>query len=146
MVTYKCIYRYCMCHYKAWSCKNHQWMLNLGVGTFQDKQDICMVFFFFSSTTLLLQIHLPPPSCTHAQSCNPMDCSPPDSYVHGLFQARILEWVAISFSHMHGLKGFLCRMFISCKGRTTCVEIRQQLNQLIIINITTECQMNIVFL
>ena len=27
-----------------------------------------------------------------------MDCSPPDSSVHGIFQARILEWVAISFS------------------------------------------------
>ena len=55
-------------------------------------------FFFFSSTTLLLPTHLPPPSCTHAQSCNPMDFSPPGSSVHGLFQARILEWVAISFS------------------------------------------------
>ena len=27
--------------------------------------------------------------------CNPMDCSPPGSSVHGIFQARILEWVAI---------------------------------------------------
>ena len=30
--------------------------------------------------------------------CNPMDCSPKGSSVHGIFQARILEWVAISFS------------------------------------------------
>ena len=30
--------------------------------------------------------------------CDPMDCSLPDSSVHGIFQARILEWVAISFS------------------------------------------------
>ena len=30
--------------------------------------------------------------------CNPMDCSLPGSSVHGIFQARILEWVAISFS------------------------------------------------
>ena len=29
--------------------------------------------------------------------CNPMDCSPPGSSVYGIFQARILEWVAISF-------------------------------------------------
>ena len=29
---------------------------------------------------------------------DPMDCSPPDSSVHGIFWARILEWVAISFS------------------------------------------------
>ena len=27
-----------------------------------------------------------------------MDCSPPDSSIHGIFQARVLEWVAISFS------------------------------------------------
>ena len=27
-----------------------------------------------------------------------MDCSPPDSSVHGILQARILEWLAISFS------------------------------------------------
>ena len=53
---------------------------------------------FFSSTTLLLPTHLPPSSCTHAQSCNPMDCSSPGSSVHGLYQARTLEWVAISFS------------------------------------------------
>ena len=30
--------------------------------------------------------------------CDPMGCSPPGSSVHGIFQARILEWVAISFS------------------------------------------------
>ena len=30
--------------------------------------------------------------------CDPMDCNLPGSSVHGVFQARILEWVAISFS------------------------------------------------
>src|SRR5574337_591337 len=38
-----------------------------------------------------------------AQSCltlsDPMDCSPPGSSVHGIFQARVLEWVANSFSN-----------------------------------------------
>ena len=37
-----------------------------------------------------------------AQSCptlsDPMDCSPPDSSVHGIFQARVLEWGAIASS------------------------------------------------
>ena len=37
-----------------------------------------------------------------AQSCptlrDPMDCSPPDSSIHGIFQARVLEWVAIAFA------------------------------------------------
>ena len=36
------------------------------------------------------------------QSCptlwDHIDCSPPDSSVHGIFQARILDWVATSFS------------------------------------------------
>ena len=31
-------------------------------------------------------------------SCDPMDCSPPGSSVHGIFQAGILEWVAMPFS------------------------------------------------
>ena len=30
--------------------------------------------------------------------CDPMDCSLPGFSVHGIFQARVLEWVAISFS------------------------------------------------
>ena len=29
--------------------------------------------------------------------CDPMDCSPPDSSIHEILQARILEWVAIPF-------------------------------------------------
>ena len=39
-----------------------------------------------------------------AQSCltlsDPMDCSPPGSSVHGIFQARVLEWGAIAFSKL----------------------------------------------
>ena len=41
-----------------------------------------------------------------------MDCSPPGSSVHGILQARILEWVAISFS-----RGSSCtrdRTWVSC--------------------------------
>ena len=37
------------------------------------------------------------------QSCptlrDPMDCSPPGSSTHGIFQARVLEWLAIAFSN-----------------------------------------------
>ena len=40
--------------------------------------------------------------------CNPMGCSLPGSSVHGIFQARILEWVAISF----------CRESSWSRGRT----------------------------
>ena len=30
--------------------------------------------------------------------CNPIDCSSPGSCIHGIIQARLLEWVAIPFS------------------------------------------------
>ena len=37
-----------------------------------------------------------------AQLCptlsDPTDCSPPGSSIHGIFQARVLEWVVIAFS------------------------------------------------
>ena len=32
-----------------------------------------------------------------------MDCSPPGSSIHGIFQARVLEWGAIAFSDSQGL-------------------------------------------
>ena len=32
--------------------------------------------------------------------CDPMDCSPPDSSIHEILQAGILEWVAIPFSRV----------------------------------------------
>ena len=42
-----------------------------------------------------------------AQSCptgsDPMDCSLPGSSVHGIFQARVLEWGVIAFSDIHKL-------------------------------------------
>ena len=34
----------------------------------------------------------------HVRLCNPMDCSPPASSVHGILQTRILEWLSIPFS------------------------------------------------
>ena len=40
-----------------------------------------------------------------AQSCptlnDPMDCSPPGSSIHGIFQATVLEWGAIAFSELN---------------------------------------------
>ena len=36
---------------------------------------------------------------------DPMDCSPPGSSVHGIFQARVLEWGAIAFSQQMHKRG-----------------------------------------
>ena len=44
--------------------------------------------------------------------CDPMDCSPPGSSAHGILQARILAWVAISFSR--GSTQPMNRTWVSC--------------------------------
>ena len=43
--------------------------------------------------------------------CDPMDCSLPGSSVHGIFQARVLEWGAITFYNIRGLD-FLFAFFL----------------------------------
>ena len=47
--------------------------------------------------------------------CDPMDCSLPGSSIHGIFQARILEWVVISFSTQRLNPALLhCRKMLYC--------------------------------
>ena len=58
----------------------------------------------------------------HAQSCpilcDPMDCSPPGSTVHGIFQIRILEWIAISSSRESSWTRDSSHIsYVSCIGR-----------------------------
>jgi len=50
-----------------------------------------------------------------------MDCSPPGSSVHGILQARILEWVAISFSR--GSSPPRDQTHISCIDRRVLYEL-----------------------
>ena len=45
--------------------------------------------------------------------CDPMDCSPPGSSVHEIFQARILEWVVIPFSRGSSRPGDRTRISLS---------------------------------
>ena len=58
-----------------------------------NRMEIYMAILLFKCFYLLSEV---------AQSCptlrDPMDCSLPGSSVHGIFQARVLEWGAISFS------------------------------------------------
>ena len=53
-------------------------------------------FFFFSLSPVLLVLLVCVGISVMPNLCNTMDCSLPGSSVHGIFQARILEWVAIS--------------------------------------------------
>ena len=64
-----------------------------------------VVQFWNSGTEVLIGNFLPKyPECSCSVTqlcltlCDPMDNSPPDSSIHGIFQARILEWVAMSSS------------------------------------------------
>ena len=65
-----------------------------------------------------------------AQSCptlsDPMDCSPPCSSAHGIFQARVLEWVAIAFSELSALLlGKYCLFqLIKAESRDTFILIQ----------------------
>ena len=68
--------------------------------------------------------------------CDPMDCSPPVSFVHEIFQARILEWVAISFSR--GSSQLRNRTQVFCTaGRfftnwaTVCIEKEKKYRQFV---------------
>ena len=74
------------------------------------------LFHFFMANSPLYKMNIPHllypficwwifrwlPCLEVAQSCpalcDPVDCNLPDSSIHGILQARILEWVAISFS------------------------------------------------
>ena len=75
-----------------------------------------------SSLPCLLGVCISYLLCMRAQSCptlcNPMDCSPPGSSVHGISQARILEWVVISSSRRSSRPRDWTRVScVSCIGR-----------------------------
>ena len=71
--------------------------------------------------------------------CDPMDCGPPGSSVYGIFQARILEWVAISFSKVSSWPRDQTHVsYVSCiAGRvfTTVPSVNPQLNMPHYINV-----------
>ena len=57
---------------------------------------------------------------------DPMDCSPPGSSIHGIFQARVLEWGAIAFSELSALllgKYYLFQL-IKAESRDTFILIQ----------------------
>ena len=71
--------------------------------------------------------------CMHTQSCltlcNPIDCIPQGSSVHGISQARILEWVAISFSRASSQsRDRTLVSWISCIGRQVLYQLSHRGN------------------
>ena len=84
----------------------HQWFLKkkvsyliaiskknlIGQNAFQMSENLCYLIYLMKSES----------ESEVSQSCqtlcNPVDCSPPGFSIHGILQARMLEWVASSFS------------------------------------------------
>ena len=61
--------------------------------------------------------------------CDPMDCSLQGSSVHGIFQATVLEWVAISFSRAHFWARDRTRVACIACGRFTVWATKQAHNE-----------------
>ena len=72
-----------------------------------------------------------------AQLCpilrDPMDCSLPGSSIHGIFQARVLEWAAIAFSD-YGLGGLGIQLLFNFFG--------YDVGQLQVENVKVSCQLD----
>ena len=89
---------------------------------------VCVWGIFPRKTSVLLIIKIFCVQCTCVQSwltlCNPMDCSLPDSFVHGIFQTRILEWIVISYSRgsspLRDPTGVFC---VSCTDRWITLQL-----------------------
>ena len=83
--------------------------------------------------------------CTlsHVLLCNIVDCSPPGSSVHGIFQARILEQVAISSSRGSSRpRDQTCLSCISCIGRQILYHCAISLTHLVLHYIFLEGSMS----
>ena len=65
---------------------------------FQVCESVCFVNTFYSVSVKGTQSKDTEVTQSCLTLCSPVDCRPPGSSVHGISQARILEWVAISFS------------------------------------------------
>ena len=86
----------------------HNWATSLSLFTF-----FFFLFDLVNKETLVAQ------SCPTL--CDPMDCSLPGFSVHGIFQARVLEWVAISFSiifHFHAWEAWWAAVYGVAQSRT----------------------------
>ena len=88
-------------------------------------------------------------ACLVVQSCSilcsTLDCSPPESSVHGSFQARILQWVARSFSRGSSQPGISLQEMMSRNteastwGRTLMRLLKLCLSEIVCVLVTQQC-------
>ena len=84
-------------HERSFSSSNFLGLLEPPCSVFHASitHEICMRECFRNELCLYMCV-------SHVRLCDPMDCTLIGSSTHGVFQARILEWVAISFSRGSG--------------------------------------------
>ena len=84
---------------KVWCCKMSIRLSHIIIISFNYSRSLMCFSLSFFLIHLFFIIILCVLSCfSHAQLCESMNCSPPGSSVHGIFQERVLEWVAMPFS------------------------------------------------
>ena len=72
--------------------------LNVAVHAWDFWKEVATVFI---TSTIVSSVQLSSVAQSCPTLCDRMDCSPPGSSVHGIFQARVLEWGAIAFSNIY---------------------------------------------
>ena len=80
-------------------------------------QSKCVCVRTHAHTHTHTHTHTPARMLHRVRLCYRMDCSPPGSSVHGIFQARILQWVANFFSKGSSDPGNKPESYVSCIGR-----------------------------
>ena len=60
---------------------------------------------------------------------DPMDCSLPSSSIHGIFQARVLEWGAIAFSELMHLSSVKCSANAGVSNQASRTTVREEKRQ-----------------
>ena len=92
--------------YLGMKLPDHMVIISCARSVFSFLRD-CQTFFDCGCTIVHFHQHCRRPVSLHScsvqplsrvQLCDPIDCSLPDSSIHGIFQERVLKWGAISFS------------------------------------------------
>ena len=102
-----------------------------------------VMFLLFNVLYRLVITFLPRSKHSHALlSVNPVDCSLPGSFVHRIFQARILEWVVISFSRDLPYPGIeLMSVTSPALASRFFTTLSQQLGESTVLSQNTSCEM-----
>ena len=91
-----------------------------------DQPQWVIFFFFFNFWSFVFSFPREVKSLSHVRLCDPMDCSLPGSSVHGILQARILEWV-IAWTFNNLPIQIFSKCFYTTQNGTKTIQLFQRL-------------------